>query len=119
VLSATNAELKAEWPAAGFPDGFALCLNALNPPAAVAREALQYITALASLFSNNYAVKYRKQFSEFDAAAMRAMLEHEWPGQRSGTADAIEREVLLAQGDKSQEADSVCAAAHRPQRLEN
>ncbi|MES1261046.1 MAG: helix-turn-helix domain-containing protein, partial [Acidobacteriota bacterium] len=76
------------------------------------------IPPLASFFLSNYAVKYRKQVSGFDAAAMRAILEHDWPGNVRELQHAIERAVLLAQGERIQAADFGLRGARTPQRLE-
>ncbi len=49
---------------------------------------------------------------------MRAMLEHDWPGNVRELQHAIERAVLLAQGDKIQAGDFGLRGGRTPQRLE-
>jgi DNA-binding NtrC family response regulator len=118
VLSATNAELGAEVAAGRFRADLLYRLNAIEIHLPPLRERREDIPALASFFLTNYAHKYRKQLSEFDSAAMRAMLEHDWPGNVRELQHAIERAVLMAQGDKIQAGDFGLRGARTPQRLE-
>jgi DNA-binding NtrC family response regulator len=83
------------------------------------RDRREDIPPLASYFLSNYAVKYRKPAAAFEPAAMRAMLEHDWPGNVREMQHAIERAVLLAQSDKIQASDFGLRGARTPQRLED
>ena len=118
VLSATNAELPAEVEAGRFRADLLYRLNAIEIHLPPLRERREDIAPLASFFLNNYSVKYRKQVSSFDPSAMRAMLEHDWPGNVRELQHAIERAVLLAQGDKIQAGDFGLRGGRTPQRLE-
>jgi DNA-binding NtrC family response regulator len=118
VLSATNADLPAEVAAGRFRADLLYRLNAIEIHLPPLRERREDIAPLASFFLNNYAVKYRKQVSTFDAPAMRALLEHDWPGNVRELQHAIERAVLLAQGDKIQAGDFGLRGGRTPQRLE-
>jgi DNA-binding NtrC family response regulator len=118
VISATNADLPAEVEAGRFRADLLYRLNAIEIHLPPLREHREDIAPLASFFLSNYAMKYRKQVSEFDPAAMRAMFEHDWPGNVRELQHAIERAVLLAQGEKIQAADFGLRGARTPQRLE-
>jgi DNA-binding NtrC family response regulator len=118
VLSATNAELPAEVAAGRFRPDLLYRLNAIEIHLPPLRERREDIAPLASFFLNNYSVKYRKQVNSFDSSAMRAMLEHDWPGNVRELQHAIERAVLLAQGDKIQAGDFGLRGTRTPQRLE-
>jgi DNA-binding NtrC family response regulator len=118
VLSATNADLSAEVSAGRFRADLLYRLNAIEIHLPPLRERREDIPALASFFLSSYAIKYRKRVGEFDTAAMRTMLEHDWPGNVRELQHAIERAVLLAQGDKIQAADFGLRGARTPQRLE-
>jgi DNA-binding NtrC family response regulator len=118
VLSATNADLPAEVAAGRFRADLLYRLNAIEIHLPPLRERREDIAPLASFFLNNYSVKYRKQVNSFDASAMRAMLEHDWPGNVRELQHAIERAVLLAQGDKIQGGDFGLRGSRTPQRLE-
>jgi DNA-binding NtrC family response regulator len=118
VLSATNAELPEEVAAGRFRADLLYRLNAIEIHLPPLRERREDIAPLASFFLNNYSAKYRKQVNSFDASAMRAMLEHDWPGNVRELQHAIERAVLLAQGDKIQAGDFGLRGARTPQRME-
>jgi DNA-binding NtrC family response regulator len=118
VLSATNADLPAEVEAGRFRADLLYRLNAIEIHLPPLREHREDIAPLASFFLSNYAQKYRKQVSEFDPAAMRAMFEHDWPGNVRELQHAIERAVLLAQGEKIQAADFGLRGTRTPQRME-
>lgn len=118
VLSATNADLATEVAGGRFRADLLYRLNAIEIHLPPLRERREDIPALASFFLSNYAMKYRKRVSEFDAAAMRAVLEHDWPGNVRELQHAIERAVLLAQGDRIQAADFGLRGGRTPQRLE-
>ena len=118
ILSATNADLPTEVAAGRFRADLLYRLNAIEIHLPPLRERREDIAPLASFFLLNYAVKYRKQVREFDSAAMRAMLEHDWPGNVRELQHAIERAVLLSQGDRIRAADFGLRGARAPQRLE-
>jgi DNA-binding NtrC family response regulator len=118
VLSATNAELTAEVAAGRFRADLLYRLNAIEIHLPPLRERREDIAPLASFFLSNYATKYRKQVTAFEPSAMRAILEHDWPGNVRELQHAIERAVLLAQGDKIQSGDFGLRGARTPQRLE-
>ena len=118
VLSATNAELPAEVEAGRFRADLLYRLNAIEIHLPPLRDRREDIAPLASFFLSNYSAKYRKQVSAFESSAMRAILEHDWPGNVRELQHAIERAVLLAQGDKIQAGDFGLRGARTPQRLE-
>jgi DNA-binding NtrC family response regulator len=118
VLSATNAELPAEVDAGRFRADLLYRLNAIEIHLPPLRERREDIAPLASFFLTNYSVKYRKHVSAFDSSAMRTILEHDWPGNVRELQHAIERAVLLAQGDKIQAGDFGLRGSRTPQRLE-
>jgi DNA-binding NtrC family response regulator len=118
ILSATNADLPAEVAAGRFRADLLYRLNAIEIHLPPLRERREDIPPLASFFLASYAQKYRKKVTEFDSAAMRAVLEHDWPGNVRELQHAIERAVLMAQGEKIQAADFGLRGARTPQRLE-
>jgi len=118
VLSASNADLNAEVAAGRFRADLLYRLNAIEIHLPPLRDRREDIPPLASYFLSNYAVKYRKQAAAFEPAAMRAMLEHDWPGNVRELQHAIERAVLLAQGDKIQASDFALRGPRTAPRLE-
>lgn len=118
VLSATNAELGEEVAGGRFRADLLYRLNAIEIHLPPLRDRREDIPALASFFLRNYAVKYRRQVTEFDSAAMRTMLEHDWPGNVRELQHSIERAVLMARGDRIQAADFGLRGTRTPQRME-
>jgi DNA-binding NtrC family response regulator len=102
ILSATNADLNAEVAAGRFRADLLYRLNAIEIHLPALRERREDIPPLASFFLTTYATKYRKPAKDFDAAAMRAMLEHDWPGNVRELQHAIERAVLLTPDERIQ-----------------
>ena len=119
ILSATNADLNTEVEAGRFRADLMYRLNAIEIHLPPLRERREDIPPLASHFLGIYGRRYRKSVSAFDASAMRAMLEHDWPGNVREMQHAIERAVLLAQGEYIQAADMNLRGRTAPQRLED
>jgi DNA-binding NtrC family response regulator len=99
ILSATNADLNAEVAAGRFREDLLFRLNTIEIHLPPLRERREDIPALAQHFLRVHATRYRKPLRGFDAQAMHALLEHAWPGNIRELGHAIERAVLLAQGD--------------------
>jgi two-component system, NtrC family, response regulator HydG len=63
------------------------------------RERLEDVPALAAHFSAHFAERHGRPALPLTEAARRALLTHEWPGNVRELRNAIERAVLLADGD--------------------
>lgn len=96
VLSATNAELKAEADAGRFRPDLLFRLNTVEVYLPPVRERKEDIPLLAAHFLKEYAQRYRKPINRFEAAAMKNMLEYSWPGNVRELDHAIERAVLMS-----------------------
>ena len=119
ILSATNADLITEVEAGRFRTDLMYRLNAIEIHLPPLRERREDIPPLASYFLGIYGPRYRKHVSAFEPSAMRAMLEHDWPGNVREMQHAIERAVLLAQGEAILPADMNLRGRTAPQRLED
>jgi DNA-binding NtrC family response regulator len=97
VLSATNANISDEVAAGRFRQDLLFRLNTIEIQLPPLRERREDIPALAAYFLRVHAHKYRKTITEFDAAALHALLEHPWPGNIRELDHAIERGVLMAE----------------------
>ena len=75
------------------------------------RERREDIALLAHHFLRNYAQRYRKTISGFDAVATQLLHEHPWPGNVRELDHAIERGVLMATGPQVKAADLGLRAA--------
>ena len=99
IISATNADLNGEVTAGRFRADLQFRLNTIEIQLPPLRERREDIPLLAAHFLGRHAQRYRKRLSAFDPAAMQALLEHSWPGNIRELEHAIERAVLMAQGD--------------------
>jgi DNA-binding NtrC family response regulator len=99
VLSATNVNLQEEVVSGRFREDLLFRLNTIELHLPPLRERREDIPALAMHFLKRHAARYRKPLNGFDAGAMQTLLEHPWPGNIRELDHAVERAVLLAQGD--------------------
>jgi DNA-binding NtrC family response regulator len=99
IVSATNADLNAEVAAGHFRADLQFRLNTIEIHLPPLRDRREDIPLLASHFLGRHAQRYRKPLTGFDPAAMQALLDHPWPGNIRELDHAIERSVLMAQGD--------------------
>jgi DNA-binding NtrC family response regulator len=99
VLSATNADLRAEVTAGRFREDLLFRLNTIEIYLPPLRERREDIPVLAAHFLRRYGARYRKPLERFHPDAMRALLAYGWPGNIRELDHTVERAVLLAAGD--------------------
>jgi len=107
VLSATNADLAVEVSSGRFREDLLFRLNTIEIRLPPLRERREDIPLLATHFLVLYARRYNKNLTSFDPAAMQALLDHVWPGNVRELDHAIERAVLMAQGNMVRPSDLV------------
>lgn len=98
VISATNADVRAETEAGRFREDLLFRLNTIEIHLPPLRERRGDIELLALHFLRIYAQRYHKNLSGFESAALQAMQEHSWPGNVRELDHAVERAVLLSSG---------------------
>ena len=121
VVSATNADLRAEVAAGRFRQDLLFRLNTVEIHLPPLRERGRDVHLLAEHFLRQYARRYRRDLKGFDAAARRVLAEHPWPGNVRELDHVVERAVLLARGDVVTAADlglRLPGGAGGPPRLE-
>ncbi len=119
VIAATNVDVNSEAAAGRFRQDLLFRLNTIEIHLPPLRERREDIELLAQHFLRNYAQRYRKTISGFDAVATQVLHEHPWPGNVRELDHAIERGVLLAQGSQVKAADlGLRVAAGAAARLE-
>lgn len=64
------------------------------------RERHDDIPALAEHFLKIYSQKYRKDFSGFTASGMQLLQRYNWPGNIRELQHAIERAIIMAEGNE-------------------
>ncbi len=96
VLSATNALLDRAVAEGRFREDLLFRLNTIEIRLPPLRDRRDDISALATHFLRRHAARYGKTLSGYDAAAMRLLLDHGWPGNIRELDHAVERAVLMA-----------------------
>jgi DNA-binding NtrC family response regulator len=99
VVSATNADPRAEVEAGRFRQDLLFRLNTVEIHLPPLRERGRDIQLLAEHFLRQYAQRYRRDLGGFDGAARRVLAEHPWPGNVRELDHVVERAVLMARGD--------------------
>src|SRR5437763_7664430 len=121
VISATNANLSQDGADGRFREDLLFRLNTIEIHLPALRDRREDIPALATHFLRRHATRYRKPLNGFDAGAMQLLLAHPWPGNIRELDHAIERAVLLAQGEQLRPVDlalrGTTAAAPRLEEL--
>jgi DNA-binding NtrC family response regulator len=118
VLSATNAELGAEVAAGRFRQDLLFRLNTIEIRIPPLRERREDIPRLAQHFLAAHSQRYRKALAGFEPAALDAMLAHTWPGNVRELDHAVERAVLMANGERVRVGDLALRRSSEPARLD-
>src|ERR1700735_2915116 len=96
MISATNADLRAECAAGRFREDLLFRLNTVEINIPPLRERRDDIPALAAHFLDRYATRYRRAIEGLEPSALQAMLHYAWPGNVRELDHTIERAVLMA-----------------------
>jgi DNA-binding NtrC family response regulator len=119
-ISATNADLRSEVVASRFRQDLLFRLNTVEIHVPPLRERREDIPSLAAHFLRQRAQRYRKSVSGFEPAALQLLQEHAWPGNVRELDHAVERAVLMAQGNTAKASDlGLRAGSESTPRLED
>jgi DNA-binding NtrC family response regulator len=105
VFSATNADLHTAVEEGRFRQDLLFRLNTIEMRLPPLRDRREDIPPLAAHFLRQHAGHYRKAIGLFDEGAMKALLAHTWPGNVRELDHAVERAVLMAEGETIRAAD--------------
>jgi DNA-binding NtrC family response regulator len=105
VLSATNADVAQEVQTGRFREDLLFRLNTIEIHLPALRERREDLPLLANYFLRQFAQRYRKRLTGFESAAMQTLLEYAWPGNVRELEHAVERAVLMAQGELVRSSD--------------
>jgi DNA-binding NtrC family response regulator len=120
VLSATNIDLGLAVAEGRFREDLLFRLNTIEIRLPPLRERRDDIAPLATFFLIRHAGRYGKAITGFDAAAMRMLLDHGWPGNIRELDHVIERAVLMAAGGTIRPADlALRSATAGPSRIDD
>jgi DNA-binding NtrC family response regulator len=119
VFSATNADIAADVAEGKFRQDLLFRLNTIELRLPPLRDRREDIPILAAHFLRQHAEHYRKPLTGFDESAIKALLAHAWPGNVRELDHAVERAVLMAQGEVVRAADlGLRVGREGPPRLE-
>jgi DNA-binding NtrC family response regulator len=99
LISATNSDLHAEVAAGRFRQDLLFRLNTIEVRLPPLRERREDIPRLSKHFLTAHAQRYRKSITGFDPSALQALIDHPWPGNVRELDHAVERAILMAQGN--------------------
>jgi DNA-binding NtrC family response regulator len=116
ILSATNADLNEEVSQGRFRQDLLFRLNTVEIRMPPLRDRREDIPLLAAHFLRQHSQRYRKRLAGFDDAAMKVLMSHQWPGNIRELDHAVERAVLMAQGN-TVKADELGLQPERGNRL--
>ncbi len=105
ILSATNSDLGQEVAEGRFRQDLLFRLNTIEIRIPALRERREDIPELASHFLSRHSSHHRKKVTGFEPAALRLLLEHPWPGNVRELDHAVERAILMCEGERVRAAD--------------
>jgi DNA-binding NtrC family response regulator len=99
VIAATNKDLRIEVKEGRFRQDLFFRLNVVNLRLPSLKERREDILPLARFFLNQYSVDFKKKVTGFSPASIEKMRSYPWPGNVRELQNAIERAVLLCDGE--------------------
>ena len=105
VISATNVPIEHLRDADLFRPDLLFRLNTVEITIPPLRERRDDILPIARHFADIYARKYAKAARTFSLPAETALLDYDWPGNVRALRHAVERAVILCNGDRIEPAD--------------
>lgn len=99
VIAATNRDLRTEVKEGRFRQDLYFRLNVVNLHIPSLRERRDDILPLARFFLNRYSIDFKKQVNGFSPGAIEKIRGYAWPGNVRELQNAIERAVLLCDGE--------------------
>lgn len=103
LISATNKNLVIEAAEGRFREDLLFRLNTIIIDLPPLRERKDDIPMLVDHFLKMYARKTGKKIESVHSKAMRMLLEYQWPGNIRELENAVERAVILADGNELSE----------------
>ncbi|HEX6201673.1 MAG TPA: sigma 54-interacting transcriptional regulator [Thermoanaerobaculia bacterium] len=105
VMAATNRDLDAAVQAGSFRRDLYYRLAVVTLEVPPLRERREDVPMLARTFLDRVGRELPRRVAAFSEPAMAALMAHDWPGNVRELANAIERAVLLAEGNEIRPTD--------------
>ncbi len=110
IIAATNRDIEAAVQAGTFRNDLYYRLNVLPLHIPPLRERPEDVMELADFFLQRFKREIKKQVRGFSDGAMETLLSYTWPGNVRELENAIERSVVICQGDVIEPQDLVLKA---------
>jgi two-component system response regulator AtoC len=111
VVSATNRNLREEVKQGRFREDLFYRLNVLPINLPRLRERADDIPRLVAFYVDAYSTEFKKRVRAVAPDVMRHLQAYAWPGNIRELRNAVERAMLLAEGDTLRAEDFAVAAA--------
>ena len=108
VIAATNRDLEEQVKAGRFREDLFYRLNVLPIELPPLRAHLEDVPALVAFYVDQFNREFRKRVRGASPAALTALQRYGWPGNVRELRNAVERAMLLADGDWLEPADFPC-----------
>jgi len=105
MLSATNADLRADAEAGRFRPDLFFRLNTVEINVPPLRDRREDIPTLAAHFLARYVARYKRLIEGFEPLALQHLLNYPWPGNVRELDHTMERAVLMARNKRIEQAD--------------
>lgn len=105
IITATNVNLEQRVAEGRFREDLFYRINVISIHVLPLRERREDILTIARDFCRFFCLANHKSLLDFDAGAERALLEYSWPGNVRELRNAIERAVILGNGQQITEND--------------
>ena len=99
ILTATNVNLEQRVAEGRFREDLFYRINVISVHVLPLRERPEDIMAIADDFCRFFSLANHKNILGFDPSAEQALLTHSWPGNVRELRNAIERAVILGNGE--------------------
>ena len=100
IVAATHRDLEAEVKAGRFREDLYYRLNVVAVTLPPLRRRKGDIPALVSHFLERWNAAYGKNVKGLAPGTLQALMSHDWPGNIRELENAVERAVVLAQGEE-------------------
>jgi DNA-binding NtrC family response regulator len=105
MISATNADLRADADAGRFRADLYFRLNTVEIRIPPLRDRREDIPALAAHFLARYVTRYKRPIEGFEPTALLQLLNYTWPGNVRELDHTMERAVLMARQKRIESGD--------------
>ena len=114
IVAATDKDLAKEMREGNFREGLFYRLNVVTIHIPPLRERKEDIPVLAQYFLKRFSEKRKRSVTGISEEAMRSLEAYDWPGNVRELKNAIERAVVMAEGDIIEPSDLLdYGLAHR------